>query len=417
MAISAVHVANFKGISNNERIEIKPITIFIGANSSGKSSCIHALAALSQTVKLPNSKRHLALDDEFSDVHLGRFIEVIHSKSYSDCISLGVEVPDVNFAVPRHTTKAKHPLTFIRENGAVKAIYNFKCTKRTQDIYLNSATINAGNLKFEIKKENGKYELYTPGEKKTTLRTINRGFILYHEFTGAINPAYWPLQFVQDKLQEELSNIRYLGPFRQPPQRRYPTRGSSPVEVGPQGEATTTLLANEVVQRRSRIHINQIAGWLNRMGLAKSLDVNRVAKSDLFGINFTLKDAGTFPIADLGYGLSQVLPVLTQCSFSPKGSTILFEQPELHIHSMAVRQLASVFLDTIKEKNCHIITETHSRDLVSQFIRYVGDNQISKDNIAIYKVSRDIDHSVLERLTFTNDGEVYTDWDKGLTHD
>ena len=52
MAISKLRIENFKGVKNRKEIEIRPITLFIGANSSGKSSCIHALASLSQTAKI-----------------------------------------------------------------------------------------------------------------------------------------------------------------------------------------------------------------------------------------------------------------------------------------------------------------------------------------------------------------------------
>src|SRR5437879_2329158 len=90
MALCAVCIGNFKGIFQNQTIPLKPITLFIGPNSSGKSSTIHALAAMAQTVNLPNNTRPLVLDDQFAYAHLGRFIEIIHSKKYTDTITLGL---------------------------------------------------------------------------------------------------------------------------------------------------------------------------------------------------------------------------------------------------------------------------------------------------------------------------------------
>src|SRR6266853_2544106 len=100
MPIESVHIGNFKGIQTPCDLEIKPVTVFIGANSSGKSSCIHALAALSQTVKMTNDTRPLVLDDEFAMVHLGRFIEIIHSKSYQDAIELGISFKELELNLP-----------------------------------------------------------------------------------------------------------------------------------------------------------------------------------------------------------------------------------------------------------------------------------------------------------------------------
>src|ERR1035438_2393491 len=95
MPIHSIKIGNFKGIAESATIPIKPITIFIGENSSGKSTVLHALAALSQTALLPNDQRALILDDEKAAVHLGRFIEIIHSRKYTDVIELGVNVGSV----------------------------------------------------------------------------------------------------------------------------------------------------------------------------------------------------------------------------------------------------------------------------------------------------------------------------------
>ncbi len=100
MAISKLRIENFKGIDQLTEFDIRPITLLIGPNSSGKSTCIHALAALAQTSKLLSSARPLVLDDEYAQVHLGRFIEVIHSKSYADPIGFGFDINDIEASSP-----------------------------------------------------------------------------------------------------------------------------------------------------------------------------------------------------------------------------------------------------------------------------------------------------------------------------
>ena len=173
MPINALHVSNFKGIGGAERIDIRPITIFIGPNSSGKSSCIHALAALSQTVKLPNNTRPLVLDDEFASVHLGRFIEVIHSKSYTDAVIIGLEVGAIQFAVASEAAEGKEPRLHIdHREGLGKAVYSFKCTRRTQDTYLGAATLSVGDLSYEVKRIGTGYEVLATDTKKRFIRDL-----------------------------------------------------------------------------------------------------------------------------------------------------------------------------------------------------------------------------------------------------
>ncbi len=417
MPICKLHAGNFRGLLEEQEIELRPITLFIGPNSSGKSSCIHALASLAQTLKLPNNTRPITLDDEFAYVHLGRFIEVIHSKSYSDLITLGLDLPERRI----HVFDGKKSQIF---SGSVSATYQFKCIKRTQDTVLERANVTVGDYKFTGRRVKNGYELSSNKSTHKKASILKTGFLFDDDLRiksgtpQSLSSIYdfMPLNQAQSGIQEELRRTLYLGPFRQSPIRRYPTRGSNPTEVGAQGEATITLLANETIQSRNRPHLHQIAVWLGKLGLAKALDVSRVGSSDLFDVSMTLNDNHKFPIADLGYGLSQVLPVLAQCSFAPKGATLLFEQPELHLHSLAARPLAKVFIETAKAKNAHILAETHSPELFGQFIVELRENNLSPTDFIAYRVSRQDGRSVLKAIEIDpKTFDVYERWEKGLS--
>ena len=418
--IHELTVSNFKGISDRTTIPIRPITLFIGPNSSGKSTCIHAMAALAQTAKLSSDPRPLVLDDELAQVHLGRFIEVIHSKSYSDAIELGVGVGPVNYTEP--TNDAKGRMRFRKHSDSLSALYRFTCTKRTQEVRLDQATFSLGKKRFVARRTKDQYDIRGPASAGTARLARAGGLdVEWSSLMGteqsSVNEIL-VLEQVQRSLSSELRKTCYLGPFRQAPQRRYPTRGASPAEVGAQGEATITMLANEVVQSGSRTHIRQIAGWLKMLRLGKDLDVDRVGSSDLFGVDITLNDDVSLPIADLGYGLSQVLPVLTQCSFAPDGSTILFEQPELHLHRVAAKPLAKVFIQTARSRGAHIVAETHSPDLLFQVVQELREGNITLDEVALYRVSRDQGRTVVAHLDIDPETfDVYGTWDHGLTVD
>jgi predicted ATPase len=162
--------------------------------------------------------------------------------------------------------------------------------------------------------------------------------------------------------------------------------------------------------------MRQIAQWLDIMGLGKHLDVNRVGSSDLFGVDITLKDDVALPIADLGYGLSQVLPVLAQCSYAPQEATLLFEQPELHLHSIAARQLAKVFIETIREKRCNVVAETHSPELFLQVVRELRAGNLKLDEVAVYKVFREGGRTVISAIEIDPETyDVYEQWERGIT--
>ncbi len=422
MPINSVTIGNFKGIAESVTIPIKPITIFIGENSSGKSTVLHALAALSQTASVPNDQRALILDDEKAAVHLGRFIEIIHSRKYADAIELGVNIGSVRVRRARREPDKRQEGSEAVE-AEVEGRYEFKSTKRTQDISIASGEVKVGDETFRIKR--GKVFLSVENTRTNALGRFGRGsgFILRERIMSRKFADFFAFSSAQREIAEALAKTFYLGPFRQSPRRSYPTRGASPNQVGAEGESTIPLLANEAVQSKSRPHINQIAGWLAMMGLGSKVGISRVATSDLFDVSVRLPDGSDFPIADLGYGLSQVLPVLAQLSFAPQGATLLFEQPELHLHPLAQRPLASVFIDAVRKRGVHIVAETHSPHLFGQFQREVRAQKLQPDEIALYRVRRAGGKTHIEPIFVdgngdfhrgTRNGELFLDWKNGF---
>jgi predicted ATPase len=106
-------------------------------------------------------------------------------------------------------------------------------------------------------------------------------------------------------------------------------------------------------------------------------------------------------IPDVGFGVSQVLPVLVQCYYAPEGSIIVFEQPEIHLHPRVQASLADVFIDAAKERSVQIIVESHSEHLVRRLQRRVAEaKDVSNADIALYFASTPLDasSSSLEKL-------------------
>lgn len=402
MPISALTVGNFKGVANQTTFKIRPITIFVGANSSGKSSCIHALACLSQTIKLGDASTPLVLDNENAQVHLGRFIEIVHSKSYSDPISLGISAGDIEIRFGEESIK-----------GEVSSTYLFKSTKRTQEISLAKVILKVGMQTLEIlPKKGGGYKVVNSAYPNSVHEATHVGSFSFMLTTPKKPTQEWfatffALRGIQEHIERQLRKTLYLGPFRRPPARRYPFRGSLPSEVGAQGEEAIALLAHESVQPKKRPHTMRVAKWLQELSLAKSVGVSRLGASDLFDMSITLEDDASLPIADLGYGLSQILPVLAQCSFAPKGATLLFEQPELHLHPGAARKLARVFVDAVTEKEVNIVAETHSPDLLVAMITELKEKRLALTDIVAYEVKRIGGESIYREITFTQDGDYF----------
>jgi hypothetical protein len=407
MAICHLTLQNFKGVGDRQDLPIKPLTIFIGANSSGKSTCIHALAALSQSVKIPNSSKPIVLDDEYAFVHLGRFINIIHSKSYQDSVCIGFTAIAPSVDTPLFKGKVV----------PVSGEFFFRTVLRTQETFIEKAVLKAGAVELYVS-YGKKGHVISNNQNKQTIVLATYG-LSGGRVAGRISKesldTYLTFAEIMNIIVNELDLTRYLGPFRQQPQRAYQSFSSVPREVGGMGESTAALLTNEIVQKRKREHIEQIASWLGILQLGNSIDVSRLGKSNLFEIK--VETDAKFVIADLGYGMSQVLPVLAQCSFAPLASTLLFEQPEIHLHPLASAGLARVFMDVVNKKRCSILVESHSEDLIRAVQIGISDGRFQKEHVAIYAVNRREGQSMLRAVDINDDGEIFDNWKVGFSQE
>ncbi|MCE5276528.1 MAG: AAA family ATPase [Planctomycetaceae bacterium] len=411
MAITSVTISNFKGIKGEVTIPLKPITVILGPNSSGKSTCIHAIACLAQTVKNASNPSPMTLDGESAYVHLGRFTEVAHSRSYKESVCLGIGIDSSG------TSAAKE-----KKNVRAVARWEFRCKRRTQETFIQSATFTLEDVTFTLKNRGKDYVM--KNEKSGATMELKKSQSLIFDLMSFMRFPKQDLDVLkefmsafglQNTIREELTAVRYLGPFRQSPLRRYRTHGSNPTEVGATGEAAVPMLANETVQSRSREHIKRIAGWLNQLGLAKQIGLSRVGSTDLFDVSLGLHDGEKIPLADLGYGCSQVLPVLAQCSYCAQNATLLFEQPELHLHHIAAKALVDVFIDTVKRCKANIVIETHSPEIFYGFLDRMRTKKFELDQFIAYKVFRQDKETKLDPIPIEpDDCDVYYAWEKGI---
>jgi predicted ATPase len=121
-------------------------------------------------------------------------------------------------------------------------------------------------------------------------------------------------------------------------------------------------------------------------------------------------------ITDVGFGVSQVLPVLVLCYYVPEGSTIILEQPEIHLHPSVQAGLADVFIDAVKRRKIQIILESHSEHLLRRLQRRIAEEQYSPDNAALYFCSTVNGTSQLTPLQIDLYGHI-SNWPEGFFGD
>jgi predicted ATPase len=135
-----------------------------------------------------------------------------------------------------------------------------------------------------------------------------------------------------------------------------------------------------------------IALKLKEMGLIDGFKVSPISEQrQEYEVKVLTKGSQDWvDLPDIGFGISQVLPVLVQCFYAPAGSIILMEQPEIHLHPNAQSALADVMIDVINAKengidrNIQLIIETHSEHFLRRLQRRIAENAISQNKVSAY---------------------------------
>jgi hypothetical protein len=274
----------------------------------------------------------------------------------------------------------------------------------------------------------GKYELSSEGDDFRFVRAQGRAWdipapVKFYGFPDQVYAYYRNAGFLSE-LQLAFENlfgqINYLGPLREFPQRYYAWKGSEPADMGRRGERVVDALLAARARganispgyKKRRLTLEQrIAGWLKELGLIYSFSVKPVAEdSSIYQVS--VKKSPLSPevlITDVGFGVSQILPVLALCYYAPEGSIILLEQPEIHLHPSVQSGLADVLIDAVKNRKVQIVVESHSEHLLRRLQRRVAEQAMRPEDMALYFCEATAEGSHLMPLDVDLFGNI-TNW-------
>jgi predicted ATPase len=189
-----------------------------------------------------------------------------------------------------------------------------------------------------------------------------------------------------------IMRFAYLGPLRDDPKVVFALPPD--VErrsVGVKGEYTAAVLTERGDDKitmplpptkgnGTKFHTKQatlgeaVVIWLRHMGLVDNVSTRELAK---IGYELMVEPAGLGKPLDLmnvGVGVSQVLPTLVMSLIAPEGATLVFEQPELHLHPK-VQSILGDFLLGISAMGKQCIVETHSEHLINRVRRRIAESE------------------------------------------
>ena len=411
--ITELSAQNFKSWQDTDALQFAPLTGFFGANNSGKTSILQLLLLLKQTTESPLSPEEpLYFGNAESLVNLGDFDAVIHRHDLAS--SLGITVSWKLLGGRRIRGYSIDSLSF-----STSIIKNLERSELRSFGYAFASGYNRGirwTSQTNIMTSEGRivqpnYEVIHDGTSVNPFRCY-----------GIRCPAKFQEEYLpfQEAFEDLFSRVYHLGPLRRDPQHRYNWVSDHPKNVGRHGENMVSSLLSSRVRLLSIEE--QILNWLQRLELIDSYDLNPTyGPQDYEFLVQQYKDGPKVRFTDVGFGVSQVLPVLTLCYYAPKGSILILEQPEAHLHPKAQSELADVLIDVVKNRNVQIILESHSEHLLLRLMRRIAEygieeKGISKDQTAFHFCEIDNGNSKAEQLEVDEYGNI-SNWPKDFFGD
>jgi predicted ATPase len=231
-----------------------------------------------------------------------------------------------------------------------------------------------------------------------------------------------------------VSALKYLGPLRDAPKPLYPLApAADPHDVGLRGEHTASILElhknkkiryipsanfkDPVIDRKTVTRTLEAAviDWLQYLGVAssvKSRDLGKLGHELKVGLS---NSDSTHDLTHVGVGVSQVLPILVMCLLADTDSTLVFEQPELHLHPKVQTLLGDFFLSmALCSKQC--IVETHSEYFIDR-LRFRIAAALPKEELnsqtKIYFVEKPSQGSSFREVVINEYGAI-SEWPEGF---
>lgn len=456
--LKSISLENYKCFKEKTDIEIAPLTVLCGVNSSGKSSILKSLLMLKQTAESKLSEPILLLSGNLVDC--GSFDGVINKKGKDDnCFSIRHKFEICNHTLASTGKYIKKQdaeefnelkkIYFCIDQTIVRFIFDVKLviekhvdSNNEFSPYLSNNRIKSYSITIYIEDKNGVVNDYIGNitfrcagnrenqephvlswdkvpylnkQKKTGKDTGDfNGYKCACTFNGlAISNifAYDMKPYVKNLVpnilaitrivSNQFNGINYIAPLRNTPERTY-LINKNVDSVGVTGENAPILLAkykNRVIttdmfcRQENSFDIDQngyvtakfeeiVQQWLTYFGLG-----NLTIQGDQNGtVSLNLDEEN---LVDVGFGASQVLPIIIQGVFMDKDQTLLIEQPEIHLHPKMELQMAD-FLIALSQTGRNVIIETHSDHIKTRLIRRIVEDESRelKDKIKIYFVSQ-----------------------------
>lgn len=391
--ITEITVGGFKSIATTQSIEVRPLTILAGANSSGKSSFLQPLLLLKQTLDAPYDPGSLLLDGPNVKFTSGdQFISRVGKTHTVDAFHVAVRAGSDSMVATDFTWTADKGIEILNME-CWSSQFKTPIKLRPNMTYSEIETALPADFRqfatsFELPKTLGMASVedmeWVVGRERCflTLELLSKQDRSLPVFSTP--PASVPAQHLQQLI--------HVPGLRGGLERTYPKTGGGPGFPGTFDNYVASVVNRWQVEGDEQ-RLARLNAQLKSVGLAREIQARRIndAQIELHvdRLPATSESSAEFVnIADVAFGVPTVLPVLVALIAAQPGQSVYIEQPEIHLHPRAQVKLADVLADAAKRGGT-VIAETHSSLLIRAIQTLVAKGDVDPKLVMLHWFSRD----------------------------
>ncbi len=355
--ITRISVAGFKSIRDKISIDIRPLTILAGANSSGKSSIMQPVLMLKQTMEVSFDPGPLLLNGphvNFTEAKQFFFQSGKSAKNKQFSVGLKNKDGQENTWFYSYTNQSGLKIDkLIYESNVLSEKREFRLNMSHEEI-MDNIPLLRGILGSLFLNQTGVMEVVR-NKHLLVARTTN------NEFGGGFLP-HSPFDVAESPIQ----SIIHLPGLRGNPQRIYQVTAVGEIFPGLFNDYVASVI-HHWQKNSDKTRMEKLNRWLMELGLTWKVQTKQLNDTQIeIWVGRLAKkgdDQDLVNIADVGLGVSQVLPVLVALLVARPGQTVYLEQPELHLHPRAQMVLAKILAEAA-QMGATVVVETHSELLL-----------------------------------------------------
>lgn len=436
MDLQKITIENFKCFQTKTEIELGKLTLLTGANSSGKSSIIYSILGAIQSGEFP-----FQFSTNGKYVNMGDFNEIVFNHLKKNEIKLGysfengeihkietVWLEDLNNNLPKLSElnavseyfnlnikyeKKKYIINFDYnpdkdpQNKLISGEFYKKFLSNMTDLLDNVKPSNKKNEKPEDKDNNLAKMLAEMTEPKD-IKNLKIDEVSFGNKNFLIEKGGVKLQQIFDTISKLFltfdDSINFISSFRLHPDRGYLETSKIDLKVNNDGKGYLDQIMNWETKKSKKL--NELINILKELNLLYEIKPKRTEGGKYDLLIKTKKDGIFTSLYDVGFGISQFLPIVVSDLQLPKYSTLFIAQPEIHLHPSVQSSFGDYLVKQIKENSKKYVIETHSEYLINKIRLAIVKGEIREDEVKVIFVDNQLNESITHKIIFNKQGQI-----------